>query len=197
MKTRKRKIWSVILVVVVILAAAGYAFCDGSIKPEEQAGQTGIGINPTEDKNEDLPLLKERQFVTDLQKLASEEYEKWMEAAGYSANGGYILYVKAKLTMARWCVEDANIPEEVRTIMLKDFSEKAEAITLKVYSEAASGQLVDALCRAYGCREASMRSSLERFKFYSLKAGMEPDGKVKKVREILAASLAERKELEN
>ena len=121
-----------------------------------------------------------------------EEYEKWMGEAEVSAGNGSISYVKAELKIAEWCVEDANIFEEDKVVMLKDFSERAEAIMLKLYKELVSDGLVNALRNAYGCNERLTRDYLKGFIFYSLKAGMEPDGKVERVEKILAESLAER-----
>jgi hypothetical protein len=118
-----------------------------------------------------------------------------LEEAGYSADEGLIFYVKAEMKMAEWCVNDANISEEDKTAMLKDFPKRAEAIMLKLYKKIAQKGLLGALRNAYGCSERLTKDYLKDFTFYSLKAGMEPDGKVKKVMEILAASLAERKKL--
>lgn len=127
--------------------------------------------------------------------LLREEYENWMEEAESSANGGYTSFLEAELTMARWCVEDANISEEVRTIMLKDFSEKAKATKLKGYRKAAFKELMTALRSAHSCYVSQTQASLKKYKVYCLKAGIEPNGKVKKVEEILAESLAEREKL--
>lgn len=144
--------------------------------------------------------VKESQSVeiqTSEQTGPDKSAAHWLERAETSAINGNSAHMEAYFTRAKWCVEDIDIFGEVKTAMLKNISERAEAIRPSGYREAASDELVNALACAYGCFEPSMRSSLERFKFYCLKAGMDPDGKVEKVREILAASLAERKELEN
>lgn len=127
--------------------------------------------------------------------LLREEYENWMEKAEGSAGAGYSARMNSYLTKAMWTIEDANIPEDIKAFMLKDSLERTENIRLNGYENDASDAELNALTNAYSGYEILMKSSLEKFKFYSLKAGMEPNGKAKKIEEILAESLAERKKL--
>ncbi len=119
----------------------------------------------------------------------------WLEKAEASAISGNSAYMEAYFTRAKWWVEDIDISEEVKTAMLKNIFERAEAARPRGYREEASDELTDALFYANSGYESSMKDSLERYKIYCLKAGMEPDGKVEKVREILAAAIAEREKL--
>jgi len=119
----------------------------------------------------------------------------WLEEAEASAVSGNSAYMETYFTRAKWCVEDIDIPEEIKTAMLKNIYERAEAARPRGYRGDASDELTSALLSAHSGFKSQVQYSLKRYKFYCLKAGVDPDGKIKKVMEILVVSLAERKKL--
>lgn len=119
----------------------------------------------------------------------------WLERAETSADYGHADYMEVYFIRAKWCVEDLDIPEEIKTAMLKNISERAKIIGLKGHMKAASNEMTKALYCAYVGYESQVEDHLKKFIAYSLKARMEPNGKIKKIREILTTTLAERKKL--